>query len=164
MFSHPVTLKLVKKAGVLIATSGVNLFGCLSPTTMEHVDAQIEEIDLIIDEGKYPIGIESTVLDLTSYPDVLRPGGLPLEEIKRIIGKIEVLTLSRRPCSPGQLSHHCSPQTPIKIIRDKEFDVPESIKIGIILFNPPKSSKLLVEKIEVLYTGQVQKKDLAEQL
>ena len=150
MPSHPVALKLIKEAEVPIAAPSANLFGHLSPTIAEHVVEQIgEEIDLIIDGGKCPIGIESTVLDLTSKPTVLRPGGLPLEEIEKVIGKIEVSTLSKRPHSPGQLPHHYSPRTPLKIIGNKEFNVPEGVKAGLLAFKPPED-KLPFERIEVL--------------
>jgi L-threonylcarbamoyladenylate synthase len=150
MPSHPVALKLIKEAKVPIAAPSANLFGYLSPTIAEHVAEQIgEEIDLIIDGGKCPIGIESTVLDLSSSPTVLRPGGLPLEEIRKVISKIGVSTLSKCPHSPGQLLHHYSPQTPLKLVENKELNVPEGIKVGFLAFKPPKD-KLPFEKIEVL--------------
>lgn len=150
MPSHPVALKLIKAAEVPIAAPSANLFGRLSPTTAEHVAEQIgKEIDMIIDGGKCPIGIESTVLDLTSIPTVLRPGGLPLEEIGKVIGKVELLALSDRPRSPGQLPHHYSPRTPLKIIRNKEFQVPEGVKAGLLAFKLPKE-ELPFEKVEVL--------------
>jgi L-threonylcarbamoyladenylate synthase len=150
MPSHPIALKLIKEAKVPIAAPSANLFGCLSPTRAEHVAEQIGEgIDLIIDGGKCPIGIESTVLEMTSTPTVLRLGGLALEEIEKVINKVEVSTLSKSPHSPGQLPHHYSPQTPLKIIRNKELNVPEDVKAGLLAFKPPKNN-LPFEKIEVL--------------
>ncbi|MHC1611047.1 MAG: L-threonylcarbamoyladenylate synthase [Candidatus Methanospirareceae archaeon] len=150
MPSHPVALKLIKEAKVPIAAPSANIFGCLSPTRAEHVAEQMGgEIDLIIDGGECPIGIESTVLELVEKPTVLRPGGLPLEEIEEVIGKLEISTLSKRPRSPGQLPRHYSPRTPLKIIKDKDFNPPKDIKAGLLAFKPPKD-KLSFEKVEVL--------------
>ncbi len=149
MPSHPVALKLIKAAKVPIAAPSANFFGCLSPTTAEHVAEQIgREIDLIIDGGKCPIGIESTVLELVEKPTILRLGGLPLEEIEKVIGKLEISTLSKRPRSPGQLQKHYSPRTPLKIL-EKDLVVSKDIKAGLLAFTPPKD-KLSFEKIEVL--------------
>ncbi len=149
MPAHPVALKLIKMAKVPIAAPSANLFGCLSPTTAKHVAEQIgENIDLIIDGGKCPIGIESTVLEIVEKPLILRPGGLPIEEIEKVIGKIEISSLSKRPRSPGQLERHYSPRTPLKILK-KDSVVPPGIKAGLLAFKPPED-KLSFEKIEVL--------------
>ncbi len=149
MPSHPVALKLIEAAKVPIAAPSANPFGCLSPTTAEHVAEQIGgEIDLIIDGGKCPIGIESTILELVENPIILRPGGLPLEEIEKVIGKLNISTLSKRPRSPGQLPRHYSPRTPLEII-EKDLVVPKGIKAGLLAFKIPKD-KLSFEKIEFL--------------
>ena len=139
MPSHPVALELIKEAGVPIAAPSANLFGHLSPTTAEHVKEQIgEEIDLIIDGGKCPIGVESTVLDLTGEPAILRPGGLPIEEIEKVIGKVEISPISKVPRAPGQLPRHYSPRTTIKILKGEKPKVPEGIRAGLLAFKEPK--------------------------
>jgi L-threonylcarbamoyladenylate synthase len=153
MPSHPIALKLIKKAEVPIAAPSANLFGYLSPTTAEHVAEQLgDKIDLIIDGGKCPIGVESTVLDLTNEPTVLRLGGLPIEEIEKVIGKVKVLTLSEKPRSPGQLPRHYSPRTPLKIIKEnEELTIQKNVKAGLLAFKQPKNKyKFLFKEIEVL--------------
>jgi L-threonylcarbamoyladenylate synthase len=153
MPSHCVALELINEAKVPIAAPSANLFGCLSPTQAVHVAEQIqEEIDLIIDGGKCPIGIESTVLDLTSKPTILRPGGLPLEEIEKVIGKVELSILSKRPRSPGQLPRHYSPRTPLKILKNKNFNVQKGTRTGLLAFKPPKD-EMVFERIEFLSTS-----------
>jgi L-threonylcarbamoyladenylate synthase len=153
MPSHSVALELINEAKVPIAAPSANLFGCLSPTTAEHVAEQIRgEIDLIIDGGKCPIGLESTVLDLTSKPTILRPGGLPLEEIEKVIGKVEISTLSKRPRSPGQLPRHYSPRTPLKILKDENFNVQKGARAGLLAFKPQKD-EMPFERIEFLSTS-----------
>jgi len=151
MPSHPVALKLIKEAQVPIAAPSANLFGYLSPTEAKHVADQLgKKIDLILDGGKCPIGIESTILDLTSSPPaLLRAGGLPLEEIEKVIGKVRIIKKSEKVRSPGQLPSHYAPKTPLKILKGKNFKLPKNIKAGLLAFTPPKK-KLPFKKIEVL--------------
>ncbi|WP_456441782.1 L-threonylcarbamoyladenylate synthase [Caldithrix abyssi] len=148
MPAHPVALQLIQVSGLPIAAPSANLFGRLSPTAAEHVADQLgESIDLIIDDGICPVGIESTVLDLTSQPTVLRPGGLPIEEIENVIGKVEVSSHNKNPRSPGQLPSHYSPGTPLRILRN--LDVEKGKKAGLLAFTPPKIKRPFA-KIEVL--------------
>lgn len=153
MPSHPVAQKLIKEAEVPIAAPSANLFGFLSPTEAIHVVEQLgEEIDLIIDGGRCPIGIESTVLELIEEPTILRLGGLPVEEIEKVIGKVKILTLSNIPRSPGQLPKHYSPRTPLKILKDEKLTLPQNIKAGLLAFKAPNDKILSFnfEKIEIL--------------
>lgn len=153
MPSHPVALKLIKEARVPIAAPSANLFGCLSPTTAQHVAEQIgKKIGLIIDGGKCPLGIESTVIDPISKT-VLRLGGLPLEEIEKVIGKVKISSFNQLPLSPGQLPHHYCPRTPLKILENKNFNLPKGVKAGLLAFKPPKD-KLSFKRIEVLSVSE----------
>lgn len=151
MPSHPIALELIRRSGTPIAAPSANLFGFLSPTTPQHVVEQLgEEIDLVIDGGRTPIGVESTVLDLSSKrPTLLRPGGLPLEEIEKVLGqKIGVSTISKKPSSPGQLPKHYSPRTPLKILRNHK-KVETKGRIGLLAFKKPKH-QIHFEVVEVL--------------
>ncbi|MEM2123610.1 MAG: L-threonylcarbamoyladenylate synthase [Candidatus Bathyarchaeia archaeon] len=139
MPSHPVALELLREAGVPVAAPSANLFGRLSPTTARHVKEQIGgEIDLIIDGGRCPIGVESTVLDLTGEPTVLRPGGLPVEEIEKAIDRVKISPISRVPRSPGQLPRHYSPRTPIRILKGEEPKIPEGVRVGLLAYRQPE--------------------------
>lgn len=157
MPAHPVALNLIKEAGALIAAPSANPFGYLSPTTAGHVREQMgEKVDMILDGGKCPIGVESTVIDLTeAEPLILRPGGLSLEEVEAVIGKVKLSTTDySKPRSPGQLPRHYSPRTPIKILKEAEFEfpnveIPKEKKVGLLAFKPPKK-ELPYEVIEVL--------------
>lgn len=152
MPSHPIAKELIKEAGIPIAAPSANPFGYLSPTTAEHVKEQLgEQVDLILDGGRCPIGVESTVIDLTGLdPVLLRPGGLPVEEIEQIIGEVKKSSNnSEKPRSPGQLPHHYAPRTPIKILQDKKFKIPGDTRIGLLAFTPPKE-KLPYEMVEIL--------------
>ena len=92
MPSHPVALALIAAAGVPIAAPSANRFGHTSPTTAEHVLADLEgRIDAILDGGPCAVGVESTVLDPTTAPAVIyRPGGVTPEQIRLVLGDVVV--------------------------------------------------------------------------
>ena len=90
--SHPVALALIAAAGVPIAAPSANRFGHTSPTTAEHVLADLDgRIDAILDAGACTVGVESTVLDPTTTPAIIyRPGGITPEQIRLILGDVSV--------------------------------------------------------------------------
>ena len=90
--SHPVARALIAAAGVPVAAPSANRFGHTSPTTAEHVLADLEgRIDAILDAGACDVGVESTVLDPTVDPAVIyRPGGITAEQIGRVLGELMV--------------------------------------------------------------------------
>lgn len=142
MPAHPIALALIKEANVPIAAPSANLFGHLSPTTAEHVRAQLgDSVDLIIDGGKCPVGVESTIIYLGETPLLLRPGGLPLEEIEKVIGPVLIKQSSEQlPLAPGQLPTHYAPRTPLEIKSLDEIVFEEGKKIGFLAFKPIKGN------------------------
>jgi L-threonylcarbamoyladenylate synthase len=86
--SNDFTRELIRKLGAPIVAPSANRFGKVSPTTARHVcDDLGNDVDLIIDDGACSIGVESTIVDFTvSPPQLLRPGGIPLEDIESILG------------------------------------------------------------------------------
>ena len=89
----------------------------MSPTTAAHVAEGLgERVDLILDGGPCRVGIESTVLSLVALPPViLRPGGVPREELEQVLGHpVLTQTSSSRPESPGQLERHYATKTPLR--------------------------------------------------
>jgi L-threonylcarbamoyladenylate synthase len=116
MPAHPVALALLSASQVPIAAPSANRFGHASPTTAQHVLADLESrVDLILDGGPATIGLESTVLDITRMPpSILRPGGVSLEELQDLAGPVEVRTpthtLDQPQPSPGMLPMHYAPQ------------------------------------------------------
>ncbi|MBM4422640.1 MAG: threonylcarbamoyl-AMP synthase [Chloroflexi bacterium] len=117
--AHPVAAALIRSAGTPIAAPSANLFSRPSPTTAEHVLRDLDgRIDLILDGGPTPVGVESTVLDLTvSPPAVLRPGGVPAEILREMIPTLDVSPRVAGPAesasSPGTFLKHYSPQSPL---------------------------------------------------
>jgi L-threonylcarbamoyladenylate synthase len=116
---HAVALALARAAGVPIAAPSANMFTRPSPTTAAHVLEDLDgRIDLLLDGGATPIGLESTVLDLTSaQPVLLRPGGVSVEALRQHIPDlvfvpryVELESDSAAPASPGMLLKHYSPR------------------------------------------------------
>jgi L-threonylcarbamoyladenylate synthase len=113
--AHPVALALLEAAGVPIAAPSANRFSRPSPTTAAHVQSDLDgAIDFILDAGSTPIGVESTVLDLTvSPPAVRRPGGVTLERLQAIVptivGAAATFSEATPQPAPGQLLRHYAP-------------------------------------------------------
>jgi L-threonylcarbamoyladenylate synthase len=121
--SHPVAQAIIAYSGTAIAAPSANPFGYLSPTTAAHVVRGLgERVDIIVDGGPCAVGVESTVLDMTvDPPHILRPGGMPAESIEAVIGPIDRSqapeAASVAAASPGLLSSHYAPRTPLHLVR-----------------------------------------------
>ncbi len=121
MPDHLIALDLIRRSGTPIAAPSANRFGYLSPTRAVHVLDQLgERVDMIIDGGDCAVGIESTIIGLAEGRNViLRPGGIPAEEIEALIGPVEMEQSAREhPSAPGQMPHHYSPRVPVEIAVD----------------------------------------------
>ncbi|MFA4924355.1 MAG: L-threonylcarbamoyladenylate synthase, partial [Ignavibacteriaceae bacterium] len=132
-----IALALIKESGTPIAAPSANLFGQLSPTRAEHVKKQLgDKIDMILDGGKCTVGIESTILLIEKEEiTLLRHGGIPLEDLREVVGEIKLYTKkSDRPKAPGQLAFHYSPQTPILMLTIDSIERYRDQKIGAIFF------------------------------
>lgn len=152
MPAHPMALELIRMSDVPIAAPSANLFGRASPTTAEHVRKQLgNDVDMVLDGGHCFVGIESTVVSLISHPPtLLRVGGVSIEEIEKVIGKLASPSEheTMRPSAPGQLRHHYAPRTPL-IFYDAIKDLPENVRAGLLAFCSPKESDRF-EVVEVL--------------
>ena len=137
-----IALELIKESGTPIAAPSANLFGQLSPTRAGHVQKQLgDKIDMILDGGNCTVGIESTILLIEQEEiTLLRPGGVPLESIREVIGEIKLFPKkSARPNSPGQLPFHYSPQTPLLMLTAANIETNMNKKVGVIFFKENNS-------------------------
>lgn len=119
--SHPLALKLLRATQRPLAAPSANRSGRVSPTSAEHVMAELAgRIEAVLDGGPCRIGIESTVLDLTGeHPVLLRPGGLPREEIETMLGPVAAPEAGGARRSPGTLESHYAPRLPLRLnVRD----------------------------------------------
>lgn len=115
--NHPIAQELIDMAGCPIAAPSANPFGRISPTLARHVvDALGSNIDMIIDGGACPVGIESTVVDVTgAFPAILRPGGISAEALEAIVGPFATPTKTSALHSPGTLQRHYSPVRSLRL-------------------------------------------------
>ncbi|MFZ3110629.1 MAG: L-threonylcarbamoyladenylate synthase [Rectinemataceae bacterium] len=116
--SHILARKIIAYSGTVVAAPSANPFGYISPTTAAHVARTLGgRIDFIVDGGPCAVGVESTVIDMTSDPpSLLRPGGMPLERIRDIIGEVLLQKKTGGPItSPGQLKSHYAPRAKLTL-------------------------------------------------
>ncbi len=119
--AHPVARALIRQAGTPIAAPSANRFGHVSPTRAEHVLRDLGgRIDLILDGGSTPVGVESTVLSLISSPPViLRPGGVSREALAHCLGPVvlrsEITARNQPALSPGMTLKHYAPSATLRL-------------------------------------------------
>ena len=118
---HKVTRNLLKILKVPLAAPSANISSKLSPTSaLDVLDEFKNKISFILDGGRCSIGVESTIIDLTKKPVILRPGGITVEKIEKVLKKkISVKKNSKKITAPGQLKLHYSPGIPIRINQRK---------------------------------------------
>ena len=145
MPAHPVALKLISEAAIPIAAPSANTSGKPSPTTAHHVWQDLQgKIAGIIDAGNAGVGVESTVLDITTpVPTILRPGGITLEDLEEIVGEVKLdphlKDEASAPKSPGMKYTHYSPEAPVTIITGHDEQLVEKF---LHIINNSKNSKL----------------------
>ncbi|MFN8445695.1 MAG: L-threonylcarbamoyladenylate synthase [Caldilineaceae bacterium] len=126
--NHPVAQALIRAAQLPIAAPSANRFSHTSPTTARHVwDDLNGRIEMILDGGSTPIGVESTVIDVTGdVPLLLRPGGVPLEALRAVLGHVEQRVRQRSEQalpSPGMLDRHYAPTASLWLFQGRPAEV-----------------------------------------
>lgn len=135
--NHPVAQALLAGAGVPVAAPSANKAGCISPTAAGHVVFSLPGPgnggpDMILDGGPCPVGVESTVIDLTgSSPMLLRPGGVAAEDIEAVVGPLASPGENEATKSPGMQERHYAPDLPLRL--DAEEPHPGE---GFLAFGP----------------------------
>lgn len=123
--NHPVTLAIIREAGVPIAAPSANTSGRPSCTSAQDVLEDMDgKIAAVVDGGPCTVGVESTILDLTCQPPrLLRPGGLPLESLESLIGHVDVdkavvapMKEGEQPKAPGMKYRHYAPKAPVTVV------------------------------------------------
>lgn len=121
--AHEVAIELIRAVGSPLAAPSANRFMHTSPTTAEHVLADLDgRIDAVLDGGPCAVGVESTVLDVMSDPPrILRPGGVTLEALRAVAPHVEgpaessAIRAGGVLASPGQMERHYAPRTPLLV-------------------------------------------------
>jgi len=118
--NHPLVLELLAAFDGGIAAPSANRFGRISPTTADHVREELGgRVPLVLDGGACPVGIESTILDLSrGTPVLLRPGAIGAADIARVLGRAPETAApqAETPRVSGSLEAHYAPRTPLQLV------------------------------------------------
>lgn len=122
---HPLCREIIRLADRPVAAPSGNTSGRPSPTTAQHMMEDMNgKIDAIVDGGPCSVGVESTIIDLTCEPPrLLRPGGITLEQLRSVLGTVDVdpavtrlLGAGEKPKAPGMKYRHYAPKAPVTVV------------------------------------------------
>lgn len=124
--AHPLTHEVLRLLGTGVAAPSANRFGRVSPTTVEHVRADLGELlrddDYLLDGGPCAVGVESTIIDCTGpRPRLLRAGAVTSAMVEETTG-LEVLAADGTIRASGTLASHYSPHATVHIVTPSELD------------------------------------------
>ena len=138
--AHPVAHALLAAFKGPVVAPSANRSGHVSPTSAAHVLADLHgRIDMVIDAGPCPVGVESTIVACLGEPTLLRPGGLPREEIERVLGQPLAISAiaDDAPLAPGMLSSHYAPKARLRL--DAEASGPDEV---LLAFGPAPAASV----------------------
>jgi L-threonylcarbamoyladenylate synthase len=120
MIDHPLARDILRRFGSAVAAPSANRFGRVSPTTAEHVRADLgDDVDLIVDGGPARIGVESTIIDLTGdVPAILRQGAIGPTALADALGMPVIARSGGNVRAPGMLAAHYAPRAALVIAED----------------------------------------------
>ncbi|MFJ6671385.1 L-threonylcarbamoyladenylate synthase [Actinosynnema sp. NPDC091369] len=138
---HPVALALLSAFGGGVAAPSANRFGSVSPTTADHVRAELgDAVDFVLDGGPCEVGVESTIVDVTGdVPSVLRPGGVTREDLEAVLGRPLAVHSTSRVRVPGQHPSHYAPRArvvlvePEQVVAEAQLAQESGHRVGVLL-------------------------------
>jgi L-threonylcarbamoyladenylate synthase len=164
--NHELTRSLLNQLSFPLAAPSANPFGYISPTRPDHVNEQLgDKIKYILNGGACPIGIESTIVGFENdLPIVYRLGGLSIEKIESIVGKVAIqLNSSSNPQAPGQLKSHYAPGKKMKLGKlDELLKIYGSQRVGVLTFNKTIDQVAAYNQIDLSPRGDLD--DAAQRL
>ncbi|MFG2340471.1 L-threonylcarbamoyladenylate synthase [Streptomyces yangpuensis] len=148
---HPVALALLSAFGGGITAPSANRFGSVSPTTADHVRAELgDAVDFVLDGGSCQVGVESTIVDVTgTTPSILRPGGLTREDLEAVLGHPVAVPSASDVRVPGRHPSHYAPRArvvlvePEKVVAEAELAQDAGHRVGVLL--PPSLTDAAVK-------------------
>ncbi|MFD5122268.1 L-threonylcarbamoyladenylate synthase [Streptomyces sp. NPDC058385] len=119
---HPVALALLAAFGGGVTAPSANRFGSVSPTTADHVRAELgDAVDFVLDGGSCEVGVESTIVDVTGeIPSLLRPGGVTREDLEAVLGRPIALDAASPVRVPGQHPSHYAPRARVVLVEPEK--------------------------------------------
>ena len=157
MPDDPVANRLIALAGVPVAAPSANTSGRPSPTTADHVWQDMNgRIEMIIDGGPVGIGVESTIVDVSSaVPAVLRPGAITMEMLAEVLGEVSVdpailgpLSADVRPKAPGMKYKHYAPKADLTLVEPEDVDRENGLD--------EKQLQAMIGKVRELSRGKIE--------
>lgn len=154
--NHPITLQLISDSGLVLAAPSANKSNYISPTLAKHVIDEFKELTpFLIDGGECEKGLESTVLSIENIdnPVILRPGVITASSIEKVLGvpvKYLLAYSDKTLKSPGLLSSHYAPKTPLYLLADTDLYGLAFTNIGLIAFKEGLHPEFDFAAIEVL--------------
>ena len=157
---HPVTRAIIQAAGVPVAAPSGNTSGRPSPTCARHMmEDMMGKIDGIVDGGDCAVGVESTIIDLTVQPPrLLRPGGLPLEELEAVLGTVAVdkavrqkLADGEKAKAPGMKYRHYAPRAAVTVVTGTPGRSARWIRAHL----PEKAGVICFDEYAPLFAGHI---------
>ena len=157
MPDDPVANRLIALAGVPVAAPSANTSGRPSPTTADHVWQDMNgRIEMIIDGGPVGIGVESTIVDVSSaVPSVLRPGAITMEMLAEVLGEVSVdpailgpLSADVRPKAPGMKYKHYAPKADLTLVEPEDVDRENGLD--------EKQLQAMIGKVRELSRGKIE--------
>lgn len=151
--AHPLALRLLRAFKGGLAAPSANRFGRLSPTTALHVSQELgDRVDLILDGGPCPVGLESTIVDLSSgTPRLLRPGGVTVAQLSELLGAAPEAGGLDAPRASGTLKSHYAPNTPTRLLSSTALiewvsQRASEAKLGVLAYHPQPAGSAVVWK------------------
>lgn len=169
--SHPVAQQLLAAFQGGIAAPSANRYGRLSPTKAEHVREEFgPAVRVVLDGGSCQIGLESTIVDFHApRARLLRPGAITAEQIKRVIGELQVGADDTSPRVPGSTAAHYAPTTPLIIVPAGQIDAQSALsasggRVAVLAWRPPVAAHSSVTWIDAGKRAQQYAHDLYNHL
>ncbi len=159
--AHKLCRDIIAAAGVPVAAPSGNTSGRPSPTTAQHMLEDMDgKIDAIVDGGPCAVGVESTIIDLTCQPPrLLRPGGITLEQLRSVLGEVEVdpavtrlMGAGEKPKAPGMKYRHYAPKAPVTVVTGD----PQKSARYIADHAAPEDGIICFDEFLSLFTGRSQ--------
>jgi L-threonylcarbamoyladenylate synthase len=128
MPDHEIARALLETFGDGVAAPSANRFGKVSPTSAAHVREELgDAVDLVLDGGPSRVGIESTIVDLSGEPRLLRPGAVTREALEEVLGPLAIGGAVR---APGTHASHYAPRAELRAVHDVEAELANALRAG----------------------------------
>jgi L-threonylcarbamoyladenylate synthase len=150
---QPVALALLRAFGAGVAAPSANRFGRVSPTSADDVRADLgDDVDVVLDDGPCPVGVESTIVDCSGDETViLRPGGVPRERIAELIGEDVPVRRDGLVRAPGTLKSHYAPEATVLLVERDDL----ARRAAAVLAADQRAAVLAAETLPPLPEGVV---------